>query len=63
MMWVNPLTYGMAGLRRVLYMEAPFEASHLPPLGVCLVVMALFALVTLGASVGMVRRWGRGGWG
>ncbi len=63
MMRVNPLTYGMAGLRRVLYMEAPFEAGDLPSLGVCLVVTALFALATLGASVGMVRRLERGGRG
>ena len=62
-MMVNPMTYAMAGLRRVLYLEAPIEASNLPPMGVCLTVTVFFALVMLGISVAMVGRRGRGGGG
>lgn len=56
MMRVNPLTYGMTGLRRVLYMEAPFAVGDLPPLGICVTITALFALVMLGVSVVVVGR-------
>ena len=53
--------YGMAGLRQALYLEAPLEGGGLPHPGICLGITALFALVTLVTSVGMVRRRERGG--
>jgi ABC-2 type transport system permease protein len=50
----NPLTYGVAGLRRLLYLHssaASAEAmSHLPSLGVCWLVTVIFAVVTFVAS-------------
>ncbi len=43
-MRVNPLTYGVAALRRALYMGAPDAAPDLPEAGTSLLVMAAFAL-------------------
>jgi ABC-type polysaccharide/polyol phosphate export permease len=48
--WVvklNPLTYGVAGLR--YYLEAP-AAVTLPPLSLCWAVSVLFAAVMLAAA-------------
>ena len=41
-MQVNPLTYGVAALRRTLYMSAPEAVASLPGLWVSLLVMILF---------------------
>ncbi len=54
--WVirsNPLTYGVAGLRRLMYSgESPLPVSGaLPSLGVCLAATFLFAALTLTGSV------------
>ena len=58
-MQANPLTYGMAAIRQTLY---PGRAEGLPSLSLSLAVTALFAAVTLGFSVIIVRRrGGRGG--
>ncbi|MDA0745344.1 MAG: ABC transporter permease [bacterium] len=54
--YINPLTYGMAALRHALYMEAPFRAGDSPTMGLCLVITALFALFTLAVSIGVVGR-------
>ena len=58
-MQANPLTYGMAAIRQTLY---PGSAEGLPSLSLSLGVTVLFAAVTLGFSVMIVRRrGGRGG--
>jgi ABC-2 type transport system permease protein len=54
----NPLTYGVAGLRRLLYWDAP-ESSlppGLPSLATCLIVTAGFAAVTFALSWKVVER-------
>lgn len=51
--WVvrlNPLTYGVAGLRRLLYINAAALPQGLPSLTACWVVMLVFAAVTFGLS-------------
>ncbi len=55
-MRLNPLTYGVAGVRHALYMEAPESTGLIPPLEVCLLVTCLFVLLTLGISLGVVKR-------
>lgn len=55
--WLNPLTYGVAGLRRLLYWNQPLsDAAGLPPLGLCLVVTSLFAAACLASSVWVASR-------
>ena len=56
LMRINPLTYGVAGVRHALYLEAPELAGGIPPLEVCLLVTCLFVLLTLGISLGVIRR-------
>lgn len=56
--WVirlNPLTYGVAGLRRGLYPADTFGAG-LPAMETCLAVSAGFMVVTLAVAVWMTRR-------
>jgi ABC-2 type transport system permease protein len=49
--WLNPLTYGVAGLRQLLYWQAPLDVqaaalpNDLPSLGTCVVVTVAFAAV------------------
>jgi hypothetical protein len=50
------LTYGVAGVRHTLYMEAPELTGRIPPLEACIVVTCLFVLLTLGISLGVIRR-------
>jgi ABC-2 type transport system permease protein len=52
--WViraNPLTYGVAGLRRLLYSSYDIPRSGLPSLAVCIAVTCVFCLVCVCASV------------
>ena len=63
--WVvraNPLTYGMAGVRRLLYLHQPDAAvlAGLPPLWVCWSVTAAFAVLALAASTWAAARRTRG---
>jgi ABC-2 type transport system permease protein len=54
----NPLTYGVAGLRRLLYwgqVDAPLPAS-LPTFSVCLTVTLLFAVGAFAWAVQTARR-------
>lgn len=51
MMRLNPLTYGMAALRRSLYLGHTAAAGAVPPLAAALVVTVLFGAVTLAAAV------------
>ena len=48
--WVNPLTYGVAGLRRALYLDAPGMTKDLPSLAVCASITILFGLLAFGAT-------------
>lgn len=51
LMVINPLTYGMAGLRQALYWAQPLENAALPNMGLCVGITLGFALLTLGISV------------
>ncbi len=53
-MQLNPLTYCLAGLRRVMY--ANFSSDGLPSLGVSLLVTCLFCLSCVGLSVWLTGR-------
>jgi ABC-2 type transport system permease protein len=57
--WVmraNPLTYGMAALRRALYSGNPAAVSALPGLVLSLAVTAAFAALSFLAAVAIARR-------
>jgi ABC-2 type transport system permease protein len=53
LMRANPLTYGVAALRHVL---SPTPLPGEPSLSLCLLVMALFGIITLCLSIVLVRR-------
>lgn len=59
---VNPLTYGLAGVRRMLYANHPDAAAlaGLPPLWACWGVTAGFAVLALAASTWAAARRTRG---
>lgn len=52
---VNPLTYGVAGLRRAMASD-PATVAMLPSMGVCLAVSLAFALICVGIDVALTRR-------
>lgn len=53
----NPLTYGMAGLRRLLYFDRTIpHDSGLPSLTISLIVTCLFCVVCVGLSVFLTHR-------
>jgi ABC-2 type transport system permease protein len=54
--WINPLTYGMAILRRCLYLAQPAAVGVVPPLLPSLIVTVLFGVMTFGAAVYMAQR-------
>jgi ABC-2 type transport system permease protein len=56
LMQLNPLTYGMAALRRCLYLEAPFAVGPVPALAPSLAVTGLFCVVTFAAATVVARR-------
>jgi ABC-2 type transport system permease protein len=55
-MKLDPLTYGVAALRRCLYWESPVLAGEVPALLPSLVLTALFGFVALVAAAGLARR-------
>ena len=56
-MKLNPLTYGLAALRRCLYFNAPIAVEGIPQLTLSLLVTGLFCVVTyLGAARTAYRR-------
>lgn len=55
-MRLNPLTYGMAALRRALYSGNAVAVSALPGLSLALAVTACFAAATFLAATHMARR-------
>jgi ABC-2 type transport system permease protein len=59
MIMVNPLTYGMAGLRQALYSAQPMVGTHLPDPMVCLGITVIFVVVAVGIAVWQVLRPGK----
>ncbi len=55
-MRVNPLTYGVAALRRSLYRAHPAFTGHLPAMGPSFAISLGFALVSFAAAAAIVRR-------
>lgn len=55
-MRINPLTYGVAGVRHTLYLNAPELTGQVPSPETCLLVTCLFVLLTLSVSLGVIRR-------
>jgi hypothetical protein len=55
-MALNPLTYGMAALRRCLYWSGPDAAGAVPGLGISLLVTVVFCVATLAAATATARR-------
>jgi ABC-2 type transport system permease protein len=55
-MRLNPLTYGMAALRRALYLSAPAATGAVPPFALSIVVTILFAIVAFSAATVVARR-------
>jgi len=55
-MKANPLTYGVAALRRSLYLSSPASVQGLPGMEVSLLVTALFALLAFLAAVRTAER-------
>lgn len=55
-MQLNPLTYGMAALRRTLYLQAPEAVGPVPGLAVSLAVTALFCVGAFAAAAAVARR-------
>ena len=50
-MQVNPLTYGVAALRRTLYLSAPEAVATLPGLWLSLLIMIIFGVVCFAFAV------------
>jgi ABC-2 type transport system permease protein len=55
-MKVNPLTYGMAAIRRCIYLGNPEAAGEVPPLVLSLAVTILFGFVTFLVATWVARR-------
>jgi ABC-2 type transport system permease protein len=63
-MWINPLTYGVVGLQRILFAHAEQAAAAggstaqagLPSVTTCLAVTAMFCVVAFGAAVWLTGR-------
>jgi ABC-2 type transport system permease protein len=55
-MCINPLTYGMAALRRCLYLGQGVAAGTVPALGLSLGVTVMFGIVTLVVATASARR-------
>ncbi len=53
---INPLTYGVAALRRVLYAARPEVVSGLPSMACCLAVVVAFGAVVFALSVRVASR-------
>jgi ABC-2 type transport system permease protein len=55
LMALNPLTYGVAGLRRVMS-SSPAAVAHLPPFWLCLLVTVVFAIGCLLVDIWVTRK-------
>lgn len=58
---LNPVTYGLAALRRVLYPPAAPIVQGLPSIGVSLAVTLAFCILTFAGALALARRTGHGG--
>ena len=58
LMAVNPVAYGVAALRRCLYLARPEATADLPGLGLSLLVTALFGLIAFLAAVRFAEKSG-----
>lgn len=58
LMLVNPLTYGMAALRRCLYLAQPLAAGAVPPLGTSLLISVVFCALAFWAAARSAERSG-----
>jgi ABC-2 type transport system permease protein len=56
LMQLNPLTYGMAALRRCLYLGAPAAVGRIPALAPSLAVTAGFCAVAFAGAIAVARR-------
>ncbi len=56
LMAVNPLSYGMAALRRALYLSEPAVVATLPPMLPSVAVLIVFAALTFWAATRTARR-------
>jgi len=61
LMKINPLTYGVAAMRQVLYPGDLEQARDLPPLGVSIAVTLGFAAATFFVASLLARRRGKDG--
>lgn len=55
-MTINPLTYGMAALRRCLYLGDAAAAGTVPPMGLSIAVTLAFCIVTFAGAVRVASR-------
>jgi ABC-2 type transport system permease protein len=55
-MRLNPLTYGMAALRRCLYLGTPGSVGQVPSLGLSVVVTLVFCAVAFTGAAAIARR-------
>jgi ABC-2 type transport system permease protein len=55
-MRLNPLTYGMAAIRRCLYLGSPAAAGAIPALWPSLGIIVMFCLLAFVAAIGAARR-------
>ena len=55
-MRLNPLTYGMAALRRALYLATPAAAGQLPSFAPSLAITLAFCVVAFGGATAVARR-------
>ncbi len=51
----NPLTYGVAAVRRALYLGEPQEMADLPQLGICIAVTCLFGVLAFALTTRAAR--------
>ena len=56
LMQLNPLTYGMAALRRCLYLGAPAAVGRVPALGPSVLVTLSSAALTFAGATAVARR-------
>ena len=55
-MRLNPLTYGMAALRRALYLAAPAAIGNVPPFSLSLGITLVFCVLAFGGATAIARR-------
>ncbi len=56
MIVANPLTYGVAAVRQILYLGSGKGAVDIPPLAVCVAISIAFGIVAFGATTVLAAR-------